>query len=1091
MAEFNLPFGVRIANNDPVDYDRYVAADITARDAVVTAGRAYEGIQIYVEADQSLYILTDLAPVTWEIVGNDASALADMKEYVDGSLGTRDTSINNNTEAISVLDASIVILRNSDVQLDASIVILRNSDVQLDASVVILRSDVAQLDASIVTLDSSVIWLFDNQYDASGSYLPLTGGTLTGDLVVNTNVAVGGSLTIDGSLYVVGVEAIDVSSAYIQLNTGLAGPPPITLQSGIIVQRGSESPYAILYDEDVQTFRIGITELETSTHYSDASTQAVATREDAPVSQGIAYWNSSENRLDTSTGFTLDILTGSTGYIPSYGSPLSQSTLSFLNGVLENIADEDFTITSHYKGSGDSRHLILKAADASTAAGDVILRAGNSDLSNNRGNIVLVPGDQHPSSSGTGLIELSDTNSLNQIITFIAKSNVSVPNVGIQFSPKGIGNINLFGRTVIGNSTQFDFTYTGGYNQFEIKNDQDGLIRLKSEGDVSICKTLTIAGGVGVDASFAGNLIIKGGDAANTGVGGGLVLSAGAGAGGDVDGSIYMLNIAEASTNKILYRGTNGDITYANAPPSGTDFDVSLGTDNQIPFMTGSSNFAYSSEFTWNGSVLRATNSSGGTAIGLNASATNGLALGANATQSNGDSMAVGDGASATGNRSSAVGPSSTAPGGNSLALGDGADALSNKSIAIGQNSQVSAEGAILIGSIASGNNINNLANSFKLMWDGSTGFQTGMTMGTQVMVSDNPETNLTSTADGAIVYDSSFNKFMGRTSGAWAELGGGGGSASLEGLTDVSILDASIHESLTWNPDTSVWENVKKAWYVDSSLVQLVNDQYDVQLGSIQIEPDAGVVTLVDMGISATPPVNTEESYTFDIAGNTIAKVWSLADGVGDASVTGFVVDADALYFNDPQTNDSWRMRVTLGDASLVFEKRLAGVWTYQGEPGSASGGSTLAELTDVSIGGLGASQDGSTLVYNHAETSWTYGVQGGKVPLVDYLTGQASTTLDLGKDSRAKLGVGGNDVSIFIDESTLSAEYSHTMVLDITGNSGTNTLIWDPSLSSNNWVDGDVLGAVNNTSTWTVTINTNGSSYGDILINYIKKGA
>ena len=120
MAEFNLPFGVRIANSDPVDYDRYIAADIAARNAIVTAGRHYEGLQVWVESEQLLYVLKDTAPVTWEIIGGETylketsigsgfewnSGLLDVSvaaagggdvQWADGSVGTaaRETSLAN------------------------------------------------------------------------------------------------------------------------------------------------------------------------------------------------------------------------------------------------------------------------------------------------------------------------------------------------------------------------------------------------------------------------------------------------------------------------------------------------------------------------------------------------------------------------------------------------------------------------------------------------------------------------------------------------------------------------------------------------------------------------------------------------------------------------------------------------------------------------------------------------------------------------------------------------------------------------------------------------------------------------------------
>lgn len=252
MANFNLPFGVRVSNNNPLDASRYVVADNAARDYIITEGRAYEGLQVYVADDKKLYILTTLSPANWELVGSDSSALVDLRNYIDGSLN----------------------MKANDASLD--LYVLKSGDTMSGPLVI------------------------------SSGGLDVTGDTsLHGELHIDSHTHVGGNLTINGSLFVVNIEAIDVSGAFIRLNSGLTGPTPAFLQSGIVVERGDADPYIFVYDEDNQTFRIGITYLETSTHYSDASTQAVATREDAPVNLGIAFWNDQLFRFDTCTGFTI------------------------------------------------------------------------------------------------------------------------------------------------------------------------------------------------------------------------------------------------------------------------------------------------------------------------------------------------------------------------------------------------------------------------------------------------------------------------------------------------------------------------------------------------------------------------------------------------------------------------------------------------------------------------------------------------------------------------------------------------------------------------------------------------------------------
>ena len=141
----------------------------------------------------------------------------------------------------------------------------------------------------------------------SSGGLKVTGDTsLYGVLHADSHVHVGGNLTVDGSLIYTNIQSINISTGFIQLSTGIVGTPPSTLQSGIIVNRGTSDPYVFVYDEDGQNFRIGIATISTSTHYNDASTQAVATREDSPISFGVPFWNNTISRFDSFSGLLYD-----------------------------------------------------------------------------------------------------------------------------------------------------------------------------------------------------------------------------------------------------------------------------------------------------------------------------------------------------------------------------------------------------------------------------------------------------------------------------------------------------------------------------------------------------------------------------------------------------------------------------------------------------------------------------------------------------------------------------------------------------------------------------------------------------------------
>lgn len=521
MAFFNLPFSVRISNNDPIDGDRYIASDLSARDALITNGRAHDGLQVFDASSKILYILKDLSSQTWEEVGSDASALADLQAYVDaslvslegrlddlqlyvdgslislqsyidGSLNSIDFRLNNIDSSIQILDlltqsldSSIQRIDNYNSIQDASIFALENASVsswnglttsvdnsigiggilnqnttinadeysftisssdnnenwaympmfrylyyssydavedsgidnsfansigrpRIDYSVynsnVSYELSISALDGirfgkngdDAFIFDSSIFeytynpgqWFtdraipdwgnvksyVDGSISASGSSLDAsisdlysiklnnTTDTFVGTLTLQGDLDLSGNLTVNGSTYIVGTETIDVSSGYIHLNTGLTGVPPTTMQSGIIIGRGSEDPYVILFDESEDTFRIGIAS-ETSTGYLDSSTQAVATREDNPDNEYVPYWDASDNIFKTSLGgpFVNSTLIGATalfvGNQSSYGY-IHNSQIGFngnnllLTDITPTNTVPNIQIRSSYSGTG-------------------------------------------------------------------------------------------------------------------------------------------------------------------------------------------------------------------------------------------------------------------------------------------------------------------------------------------------------------------------------------------------------------------------------------------------------------------------------------------------------------------------------------------------------------------------------------------------------------------------------------------------------------------------------------------------------------------------------------------------------------------
>jgi len=343
------------------------------------------------------------------------SANGDLKVRALGSMAW-ETSTNyyGKTQVDGLISDLSTLLDTRLDNIDTSITGIWTKFGHVDSSMATMNTWNINQDISIAAISS-----------AQGNYVLKSGDTMTGplvisagglqvagdvsivsngDLYVDGDAAIKGSLTINGSLYVVDVETIDVSSSYIHLNTGLTGAPPSTLQSGIIIGRGTSDPYAFVYDESQQTFRIGISKLVGS-QYSDASTQAVATREDVPTSFGIPFWNGTTFRFETSAGF---LFTPGTGLgLPVATNMASEATALVWDGT---------TVGSRELGTmafNSSTYVLQSLFDSSITA--IWTKFGNVDTSLN--NLGIKNAAQDTSISNLDLLTQVHTAAINDLST--------------------------------------------------------------------------------------------------------------------------------------------------------------------------------------------------------------------------------------------------------------------------------------------------------------------------------------------------------------------------------------------------------------------------------------------------------------------------------------------------------------------------------------------------------------------------------------------------------------------------------------------------------------------------------------------------
>ena len=133
-------------------------------------------------------------------------------------------------------------------------------------------------------------------------------GVRSGDSPTFANLQISGDTTIEGNLYVLGnttvlnTDVIEFEDNIILLNKNETGSGVTLNQSGVEIKRGSLENYRMVFNESDDTFRIG----------PISTTQAVATREDNPLSNGFMIWNDTLKRLDATNTFALDLIVTST-----------------------------------------------------------------------------------------------------------------------------------------------------------------------------------------------------------------------------------------------------------------------------------------------------------------------------------------------------------------------------------------------------------------------------------------------------------------------------------------------------------------------------------------------------------------------------------------------------------------------------------------------------------------------------------------------------------------------------------------------------------------------------------------------------------
>ena len=124
-----------------------------------------------------------------------------------------------------------------------------------------------------LTIDSDGHITATSTIDADSRFVNVAGDTITGDLTV------GGNLTVNGTQFITNTETVEIEDNLLVINNGETGAGVTLGTAGIEVDRGTLINYQFMFRESDDSYVIG----------QIGSLQAVATREDTPISTAIPY----------------------------------------------------------------------------------------------------------------------------------------------------------------------------------------------------------------------------------------------------------------------------------------------------------------------------------------------------------------------------------------------------------------------------------------------------------------------------------------------------------------------------------------------------------------------------------------------------------------------------------------------------------------------------------------------------------------------------------------------------------------------------------------------------------------------------------
>jgi hypothetical protein len=172
-----------------------------------------------------------------------------------------------------------------------------------DAAVPTEKAVVTYVGAQIQTAISSGTDERLARFNGTGAYVLQDSLVVVDDLGNMSGVkdlVLTGNLVVDGTTFVVNNQEVSTSDNLILINDGEVGPGVTGGTAGIEVDRGSAANYQFMFVEADDNFQVG----------EIGSLQAVATREDAPTTMRVPWWDAGNITFQTAGDTAITINTG-------------------------------------------------------------------------------------------------------------------------------------------------------------------------------------------------------------------------------------------------------------------------------------------------------------------------------------------------------------------------------------------------------------------------------------------------------------------------------------------------------------------------------------------------------------------------------------------------------------------------------------------------------------------------------------------------------------------------------------------------------------------------------------------------------------